>query len=242
VTDPEGAPADEPAPRWGLGDVALGVLAGFVLSGMLGTIGVLVTGEAEPSLLVLALSNVGLWAGLVGVALLASRRKGRGTLAADFGLQLRPRDLGPGVAAGVATQVVLLPLLALVLRPLLGRPEVSAPARELIELADGPAFLLLVLLVVAGAPLVEELFYRGLLLRSLQRRVAAVPAVTGSALVFGLSHQSDLPVRGLLLVWISLAAFGAVLAALAVRSGRLGPSIVAHATFNAFTVVYVLVS
>jgi len=43
-------------------------------------------------------------------------------------------------------------------------------------------------------------------------------------------------------VWISLAAFGAVLAALAVRSGRLGPSIVAHATFNAFTVVYVLVS
>jgi len=41
-----------------------------------------------------------------------------------------------------------------------------------------------------------------------------------------------------ILVMVSLTVFGAVLATLAVRTGRLGPGIVAHATFNLFTVVF----
>lgn len=229
------------APRWGLGDVVLGVAMGFVLSGSLGSLALLLVAGDESNLAVSALSTVGLWLGLVGAVVLASRRKGTGTLAGDFGLALRWPDLGIGVASGIVAQVALLPLLALALRPLLGRPEVSGPARDLIEQATGPARLVLVLVVVIGAPVVEELFYRGMLLRSLQRRFAAIPAVVGSGVLFGLSHQSALPLRGLLLVWISLGALGAVLSTLAVRTGRLGSSIVAHATFNAFTVVYVLI-
>jgi len=57
--------------------------------------------------------------------------------------------------------------------------------------------------------------------------------------LFGLAHFQDVSAGGLVLV-TSLFAFGVVLAVLAVRSGRLGPGIWAHATFNAFTVVVLL--
>ena len=42
--------------------------------------------------------------------------------------------------------------------------------------------------LIIGAPLVEELFFRGLVLRSLSRRGGAVLAVVGSSVLFGLVH------------------------------------------------------
>jgi membrane protease YdiL (CAAX protease family) len=47
--------------------------------------------------------------------------------------------------------------------------------------------------------------------------------------VFGVTHFQ-------LLQFPALVAFGAVLGFLALRTGRLGPSIVAHMAFNAVTV------
>jgi membrane protease YdiL (CAAX protease family) len=94
--------------------------------------------------------------------------------------------------------------------------------------------------VTVGAPVVEELFFRGLVLRSLQRRFPDTAAVPLSAVVFGLAHLQALSAAGLLVVVTSLTALGVVLALLAVRSGRLGPAMWAHATFNAFTVVVLL--
>jgi membrane protease YdiL (CAAX protease family) len=84
--------------------------------------------------------------------------------------------------------------------------------------------------LVIGAPVVEELFFRGLLLRSLDRRFGTPAAVIGSALVFGLVHYELLQLPALIL-------FGIVLAVLAERTGRLGPGIAAHAAFNAATVL-----
>jgi membrane protease YdiL (CAAX protease family) len=57
-------------------------------------------------------------------------------------------------------------------------------------------------------------------------------------MAFGLSHASALPADAVILVMVSLTVFGAVLAVLAVRTGRLGPSIVTHAVFNLFTLLY----
>ncbi|HJV09715.1 MAG TPA: CPBP family intramembrane glutamic endopeptidase, partial [Acidimicrobiales bacterium] len=138
----------------------------------------------------------------------------------------------------LAVQLLLLPTIAYLLRPLLGEPEVSGPVEDLLDKAQGPAFLGLVLSVAVGAPLVEELFFRGLLLRSLQRRMGNVPAIALSAVAFGIAHGSALPVDAVVLVMISLTVFGAILATLAIRTGRLGPSIVAHAVFNLFTLLY----
>ena len=81
-----------------------------------------------------------------------------------------------------------------------------------------------------GAPVIEELFFRGLLFRSLRRRFGPWPAIVGSAVVFGLAHFE-------LLQLPALIAFGLVLGFMAEKSGRLGPGIVAHAAFNAATVL-----
>ena len=115
--------------------------------------------------------QVGLWTGLVGIALLASRRKGYGTLAEDFGFTAKPSDLGVGLGAALVSWLLVVPLVALALRPFFGHPDVSKPVKDLVEQASGPKALILVLVAVVCAPLVEELFFRGLLLRSLQRRL-----------------------------------------------------------------------
>jgi membrane protease YdiL (CAAX protease family) len=97
-----------------------------------------------------------------------------------------------------------------------------------------------VLFVAVGAPIVEELFFRGLVLRSLERRFGSTWAVALSSVLFGLAHPQPLPAKALVLVMVSLAALGALLATLAVRTGRLGPSIVTHAVFNGWTVLFLV--
>ena len=232
----------ERAPRWGLGDVAAGLFAGMALSSLMAALWLSVSGDSDLDLTGQALSQIGLWTGMVGAAAVATRRKGSGSLAKDFGLRARWSDLGVGIGVALAVQLLVLPLVGLLLRPLLGEPEVSGPVQDLMDKAQGAAFIGLVLSVAVGAPIVEELFFRGLLLRSLQRRMPDAAAIFLSSVAFGLAHASTLPANAVILVMVSLTVFGAVLATLAVRTGRLGPGIVAHATFNLFTVIYLAVT
>lgn len=221
-----------------MGDFLLGLVVGLALSSLLSALWLAVSGDKELDLAGQALSQVGLWAGMVGAVVVASRRKGTGSLADDFGFRIRWSDLALGAMVAVAVQLLVLPALSYLLRPLLGRPEVSGPVRDLMDQSKGPAFLGLVASVAIGAPVVEELFFRGLLLRSLQRRLPDGAAVALSAVAFGLAHGSSLPADAVVLVIVSLTVFGAVLAALAIRTGRLGPGMVAHALFNLVTILY----
>ncbi|HET7720535.1 MAG TPA: CPBP family intramembrane glutamic endopeptidase, partial [Acidimicrobiales bacterium] len=230
-------PAPRP-PRWGLGDFLVGVFGGYALASLIAAIWYAVSGDDELSLAGQAVSQMGLWAGMVGAAVVASHRKGAGTLAEDFGLKGKWSDIGLGLVVALAVQLLVLPGIAYLLRPLLGEPEVSGPVQDLLDKSQGLAFVGLILSVAVGAPIVEELFFRGLLLRSLQRRVPDWAAVAVSAVAFGIAHGSALPVDAVLLVMISLTAFGAILAVMAIRTGRLGPSIVTHAVFNLFTLLY----
>jgi membrane protease YdiL (CAAX protease family) len=163
--------------------------------------------------------------------LLATRKKGSGSFVVDFGLVFeRARDLG-GVLIGVGTQIVVVPLLyvpfAYFIKDLSDRLE--APARSLTNQAGGDvALAILGVLVVVGAPIVVELFYRGLLLRSIENRFGPNIAIGLSALGFAAAH-------GELLQFPALLVFGVILGVLAVRTGRLGPGIFAHAGFNAVT-------
>ncbi|MGH9224556.1 MAG: lysostaphin resistance A-like protein [Acidimicrobiales bacterium] len=229
-------------PRWGLGDAAMGFLVGLVLSTLLASIWLAGQGPDADDLSLggQALSAIGLWVGLAGAAILATKRKGSGSLAEDFGLRGKPVDLLVGLAAGVFAQVILIPGIALLLSPLLGDPEVTTPVEDLLDSASGAGKVGLFLFVAVGAPIVEELFFRGLLLRSLLRRTSPVWAVVISGVLFGLAHPQDLPAEALILVIVSLCALGILLGALVVRFGRLGPAIVAHAAFNAWTLIVLL--
>ena len=232
-TAPPPPPAPAPVRRWGMGDVAAGMAIGLTLSSLFASVWLEATGDRDLGLGGRAVSQVGLWIGLAGIVVLAARRKGSGSVADDFGFRVRWADVGLGVGTAVAAQLVVVPLVALLLMPLLGRPEVSGPVQDLVDEARGPAFLGLVLSATVGAPLVEELFFRGLLLRSLQNRFGPALAVAGSSVLFGLAHPNDLSAAGMVLIMVSLAALAVLLAILVVRTGRLGAAIVAHAAFNA---------
>ena len=102
--------------------------------------------------------------------------------------------------------------------------------RRVTDSAHGGGFIALTIVVVVGAPVVEELFFRGLVLRSLQRRFGDTWAVVGSAVVFGVAHFEPLQLP-------ALVALGVILGVMAVSTKRLGPSIFAHAGFNLVTMI-----
>ena len=228
-------------PRWGLGDAAIGFLVGLVLSTVVASAWLASQGPGAEDLSLggQALAAVALWVGLAGAAVFASRVKGTGSLAEDFGFRIRPVDLLIGLVAGVAGQVMI-QVIDLILGPLLGNPEVSGPVEDLVDSASGAGMVVLYVFVAMGAPIVEELFFRGLLLRSLMRRTSPTWAIVISGALFGIAHPQDLPAEALILVMVSLAALGMLLAWLAIRFDRLGPAIVAHMVFNAWTLTFLL--
>jgi membrane protease YdiL (CAAX protease family) len=84
-------------------------------------------------------------------------------------------------------------------------------------------------LAVVGAPLVEELFFRGLLQGAFTRRIGAVPALFATAIIFSFAHVLD---EGILAP-LALFPMAVVLGYLRLRTGRLAAGMVAHFFFNA---------
>ena len=185
-----------------------------------------------------AIAQLGLWFGLLGAPVVATRLKGNGVVA-DLQLRARLADAWRGGAVGVLLQLVALPLLYWPILRILdkGPSDLEGPAKTLTDRADGTiGVLLLVLIVGIGAPIVEEIFYRGLFQRALLKRgLPPVAAIGVNATVFGLSHFELLQLPALIL-------FGAVAGTLAYRSGRLGSAIAAPRAFNMVTVVSLLVT
>jgi membrane protease YdiL (CAAX protease family) len=175
-----------------------------------------------------------LWIPLLGGTLLVTTRLGSGDLRRDLGLRFRTWDL-VGLPLGVATQLALVPALYALLDLIgLDTSSLDEPARHLTRQADGVGWALLLFVMVGlGAPIIEELFFRGLLMRSLQARWNDTLALVVSSVFFGVVHLQPLQMPGLIL-------FGLVAGFCAQRTGRLGMSILAHISFNTTTVVLLL--
>jgi membrane protease YdiL (CAAX protease family) len=225
--------AAAPQVRWGTSDAVLVLLGtqlvSFVWAGLM--IVLFYGGEVSDPLPIslLVLANVGLWIGYGGGPILVSRVKGWGPVA-DFGARASLLDIPLGLIAGVATQVVVLPLVYFPISKLVD-DDPSGSARELVDSIDNPvAAVLFILSAAVMAPLVEELFFRGLLLRALERWLGSVPAVVVSALVFAAVHRE-------LIVLPGLFVFGVIAAVVTLRTGRLGPAVAFHVGFNATTLV-----
>ena len=232
VTDgpPPWPPPPRGEPRWGIADAAAGFTVALVVAIFAGNIWVVVTGDRGRSLGLTLVTLVAQWTILVGALVLVSRSKGSGDVAADFGLRVEGRDVGVGIVAGVVSQLVLIPLLYLPFELLGADFDVSEEARQTTDQGQGAGLLLLALFIVIGAPIVEELFFRGLLQRAVDRRYGPRWAVAVSSIAFGITHFQPVQLLG-------LVAFGVVLAVLAQRARRLGPALVAHVAFNATSVV-----
>ena len=105
--------------------------------------------------------------------------------------------------------------------------RLARSTRDLLDIA-GPKRLLYAAVII-GAPIVEEIFFRGLLLRGLAKHFDDRLAVIVSAVLFAGTHFQLARFPGLFVV-------GIVFAELVRRTGRLGPAIAAHMAFNATAV------
>lgn len=187
------------------------------------------------------LSYLAVWVPLLGAVLVASFSHGTRSIIRDFGLRFRPIDLLWGLSIGLLARAVAGQIEATVY----GR--VGSGAAVLGETVYDFWFLFAAVLapVILG-PLVEELFFRGLLLRAvaatasrgLSPRTTTTIAIGVSALVFALVHLVDVAsVNGMLVIGLSTLVFGLGAATVAALTGRLGGAVIAHVTFNALVVV-----
>jgi len=218
--------------------VAVAVVAAFM--GKLGQLSHLTSLTVPPGWVVVC-ELVGLWIGFVSAVVLASRLRGTGRIGRDMGLAVRPWDMVVGPVVGVASQLILVPLLYLPLEPFVHHlhRQLSGPANHLTGGFPGADLAVIGVLTVLVVPVVEELLFRGLVLRaflrifgSSGRRIGPALAIVATGVVFGLAHAEWLELLG-------LAVFGMVLAWLAYRTQRLGPGMFAHGAFNLVAVIAV---
>ena len=179
----------------------------------------------------IAVAQLGLWFGLLGAPWLATRLKGNG-LVEDLRLSVVRSDTWVGALWGFVTQYGVFALyLPVFWLTDIDTEQFNEPARELSDRAtDAVGITLLVLIVGIGAPIVEEIFYRGLMQRSLIRRFGTRWGIGLTAVIFAGSHFE-------LLQFPALVVFGVVVGILAERYERLGPAIFAHMAFNVVAVI-----
>ncbi len=245
--------------RWGLGEVWVGLLAAHVAVLIVISVVLDATEYAEPEELpmwLFGLVGAPLHLTLAVVAIDAARRLGRGVVR-DLKLRFEAVDVGSGLAIGVLAQLLLVPAVTYPVLWLFDRDveEVSEVAQDLADRATTtPGVISLVITTCLLAPVVEELFFRGLTFEAFKKRrnlpwLEALPgpvrpdtssprwnltvAVLMSSVLFGAVHGS-------LILFPALFCVGVLLAVLAQRSGRLGLPIWAHTGFNATTVAALL--
>lgn len=172
-------------------------------------------------------------------AWVTSRQIGSRDVRADVGVSFARVDL-LGVVVGVVTQLALVRVVYVPLRAIwpatFTEQALRETAEDLVERARSTSDLMLVVLalvVVLGAPVFEELVYRGLLQRPLLQKYSPGLVVVGVAVLFALIHFRPVEYPGLFVA-------GLVFGLCAWRTGRLGMGFAAHLAFNAVGLVMAL--
>ena len=191
----------------------------------------------NPTTLVLALSALGLWLPFVFMLRWVASRAGK-DVRTYFGLSFAKIDW-LGIPLGIFCQVVLMNVVNWPLNkwwPNTFNPQrIETRARDMVDAAHGAWFVVLFLIVVVGAPLVEELVYRGFIQGGLQARLGSTWALIITAAWFTIVHLEPIEFPGLF-------AFALVLGLCYRRTQRLGLSMVTHLAFNATGLLLVALS
>jgi hypothetical protein len=177
----------------------------------------------------------------LGSLLLWLRNAHPGSSAA-IGVRWRTSTALLGAVAGVVLYAAAAGGVAIVLQWLyeqvVSRP-VEAPEQMPSGLGD-PGTVLFVVLAVVLAPLVEEVYFRGILYRSIRDRYGLAAGLAGSSLLFGFVHFQPGPFIESLLLQSVMAVTGVGLALIYERGGTLVAPIAAHAAFNTIGVTLIL--
>jgi len=162
----------------------------------------------------------------IGLVLLAIRTR-KYNLTATLRLRKSPAILYPIAIGGLISISMLTGHLATILIDLF--PELLSDALiELVRVSragDMSTFILFSLAISIGPAISEELAFRGIIMRGLERSAGASTAIWISAFVFALFHFDPLHI-------ILVFPAGFFLGYLVVHSGSIYPAIVAHGANN----------
>lgn len=237
--------SNPPTPiRWGFGDAIWTVVVG--------TVGALIAGGItlavrHPDLAegvkpkfdavdtsISAIAQFGCMALMIWLLV---HRRGRGARS-DLGLSWAWND-APWIFAGMALPFVIgitqYPITKLWENGNRGEQQIG---NDLQASAAGWRLVLIVTIVVV-APVIEELVFRGIVLRAALRRMHAAPAVVVSGLSFASLHLLDFAT---LPSFPALFALGTLSAVVAVRSGGVSRSILMHVGFNLIGAIALLIA
>jgi membrane protease YdiL (CAAX protease family) len=149
----------------------------------------------------------------------------RGLSLDDLGIRFVPaaRSIGLVVLALVAYGVIAVVWVIVV------HPRGGADAFAQVRHGGTVDVVLAIIAVSLSAPIVEEVFFRGLLYRSLRNRLSILPAALLAGMLFGLVHIASYPLDTLAVK----AAFGVIACLLYERTGSLLPGIGLHSFIDA---------
>jgi len=242
--------------RWGILDAGLGLVILIVVLFGGATVTALIPGIAPDS--------GQFWFGIVAYGLvvvylaIVSFTRGQRSLVKDFGLKFRWIDLPLGLGIAVVARI-LSAIFVLVATGLTG----TLPEGGNVQLGDDKLWAVLYGVLIGSllAPLVEELFFRGLVLRAVRHAVlrgpgrlrpqpavadvqkwaAGIAAVVSAALFAALHFNSAFDPTLIIALTLSTFAFGLLNAIVTLRTGRMGAAIIAHVLFNGVAIGVLLV-
>lgn len=186
---------------------------------------------------VFALSALALWIPNVAMLVFVSNRRGTGYFRQDFSFRFSGRDL-LGIPIGVVSQLLLVGIVTWPFRRVFpgayAEDTIDKRATNLVDAANGFWIVLLVVIVTVGAPIIEELVFRGFIQGGMQQRFHQITALLIGATWFTIVHVRLIEFPGLF-------AFAIVLGLCFMKTKRLGMSVWAHVAFNATALLLVII-
>lgn len=190
---------------------------------------------AEQPFWAIGLTSLALWIPMLIALNMVSIRYGTANFSADFGLKFKKSDL-VGVPIGAVAQLVQVPLITWPFTQIwpdaFSTDKVEERARDLYDTAHAGWLVALFVVVVVGAPFVEELMYRGFIQRGMRAQLGIWNALVITAAWFTLIHLQPVEFPGLF-------CFAMILGYLTMRTDRIGMSVLAHVGFNAAGLILV---
>lgn len=218
-------------PTWGMGDALISLIGAVGLSVVVSL--ALVSQNIDPENgwgLIIAFSTP--WLAMAGWPIIATTLKGNGPKI-DLGLIAPRTHLRLGFVAGLASLAVA-SVAAWIVTRFTG--PISSSAGDIGVNQTGFVLVLFVLMAMFGAPIVEEIAFRGLLYGALAKaHVNEHLVVLITALVFALFHFE--PKR-----FVILFVIGLILGEVRRRTGSTSAAIVAHIVNNTPAVLFILVT
>jgi membrane protease YdiL (CAAX protease family) len=237
---PTGSDGVRPRSTWKWWEAILVFFLGLILGGLVATPIVLVFGTGNaPTVATNVVGEV-----VPGALLLLWLRTYHKEWKGAIGFPSReraPGEIARGIGFGLVLYIVIAfgvgAILTVIFEQASGK---NAHTPQQLPSLSGIGIFWAALLALVVAPMVEELFFRGCLFRSLRDRHSFPLAAIVSAFSFGLVHYVPGPWQDTVLLMTIMVFTGLGLAWFYDRRGNIVASMAAHATFNLIGLILIL--